>query len=149
RNLVPVLDRVADHASPVVRAAVVAARSVLAPDPQRLLLRLSAEESPEVRATIVVNLIASGEFTRTERKERIEGLLRRGSIATKIAFAEAIERRSAAGFDDVLATLASAEEVEVRRAALGAIARVPSDALLPLVVRALTHEATRAAAEQV
>ena len=148
-NFVPVLDRVISGATPAVRAAMVAARSVLAPDASSLLSRLDLEESPEVRAIIVVNLIASGEFAGDESRERLDSILRTGSLTTKIALAEAIGRRAASGFDDVLVTLSATQEIELRRAAMAAMGRVKSVGLLPMIVDALLDEATRRVAEQV
>jgi hypothetical protein len=149
RNVIPVLDRLVEHPSPRVRAATMAARSVLDPDPQRLLLRLAFEESAEVRAAIVVNLIASGEIFGTDARERIESFLRTGSAATKVALAEAIGARSVPGFNDVLATLARTPGVEVRNAALRAIGAVKAEECLAVVIDGLGEEATRAEAQRV
>jgi ATP/ADP translocase/HEAT repeat protein len=148
-NFVPIIDRVIGDASPAVRAAMVAARSVLAPDPTALLRRLEIEESPEVRATIVVNLIASGEFSAEVSKKKVHAIVSGESVKTRVALAEAIGRRAAAGFDDVLGALAGAAEPAVRRAAISAIGRVDSPVLLPLAVEALTDDVTRAGAEHV
>lgn len=142
-NVVHVLDRVLDHPSPRVRAATIAARSVLAPDAQTLLMRMSTEENAEVRATITVNLIASGDIYGTDAKERIQALLVRGTTATKVALAEAIAGRGADGFDDVLALLGDAPEPDVRRAAIQAMARIGRRSFLPLLVAGIGDEATR------
>jgi ATP:ADP antiporter, AAA family len=150
-NVVPIIDRLGDHPSPRVRAATLAARSVLDADARPLLMRLSFEESPEVRATIVVNLIASGELVGGEAAERLTALMRHGSVATKIALAEAIERRQASGFDaELLALLdGDARDPQLRLAALRAIGRVRPAAALPRVIALLGEEATRPDAQQV
>jgi AAA family ATP:ADP antiporter len=148
RTAVSTINRIADHASPSVRAAAVAARSVLDPDPERLRGLLAREESEEIRATIVVNLLVSGAFSRAESEQHIEALLRAGSLTMKIAFADAIRHRGAAEFDHVLALLLTAPEREVRCAAVAAIASVPGTTLLPELVTALADESTRAEAEQ-
>jgi AAA family ATP:ADP antiporter len=149
RNVVPVLDRLIDHPSSRVRAAILAARSVLAPDAQPLLMRLSFEESPEVRAAIIVNLIASGEIFGADADERMDALLRHGSTTTKIALADAIARRSATGFSDVLATLAQGPDPKLRLAAVRAIGRVKPSSCLPLLIRMLGEEVMRNDAQQV
>ena len=149
KNLVHMIDRVIDHPSPLVRAATIASRSVLVPDSQKLLMRLSFEESPEVRATIVVNLIASGEFSGSERDERVDAILKNGSVSTRVAFADAIARRHAKDFDAVLEKLVSAKEPEVRRAAVTAMGSVGGAALLPAIVRALGDESTHEEAERI
>lgn len=148
KTAVRTITRIAEHASPSVRAAALAARSVLEPNAQQLRLILEQEPSAEVRATLIVNLIVSGAYDGAEREQHIEGLLRDGSVATRLAFAEAIGRRSALEFEHVLARLLSAREVEVRRAALIAASSVASSLLMPLLVRALADEATRSEAEQ-
>ena len=148
RSAVPTITRIADHPSPSVRAAAVAARSVLDPDAEKLRGLLAAEESSEIRATIAVNLLVSGAFGRAEREQQTEALLRGGSLTTKVAFADAIRHRAALDFDDVLVALLAAPEVEVRRAAVAAMGSVPSPALLPELVGALSDESTRADAEQ-
>jgi ATP:ADP antiporter, AAA family len=149
KNVIRVIDRLVDHPSPAVRAATIAARSVLVPDPTTLHARLAVEESPEVRATIVVNLIASGDLSAGEPTERLDAILHDGSVTTKVALAEAIGRRRAAGFDAILSALSGAEQPEVRRAAIAAMGLVGSDALVPIAVAALADESSRAEAERV
>jgi AAA family ATP:ADP antiporter len=148
KTAVRTITRIAEHASARVRAAALAARSVLEPDERQLRAILEQESSAEVRATLLVNLIVSGGYAGTEREQHIEGLLRDGSVATRLAFAEAIGRRSALEFAHVLARLLSAPELEVRRAALVAASSVASPLLIPLLVRALADEGTRSEAEQ-
>jgi AAA family ATP:ADP antiporter len=151
-NLDKVLARVVDHPSPLVRAASIAAQSVLAPDAAKLRQRLEHESSLEVRDTIVVNLIAAGEFSAGERRERLAALLQHGSPATRIALAEAIELRRASGFLPALLELSRAKEFEVRRAALTAMTRVwevndgasdPGNVVLTALVQALVDEPVR------
>jgi AAA family ATP:ADP antiporter len=155
KNLDKVLARVIDHPSPLVRAASIAAYSVLAPDAAKLHERLKLESSPEVQAAICANLIAAGEFSDAERAERLTALLQDGSPATKIALADAIQLRGASGFLDTLLELNDSKEVEVRCAALTAMNHVfpvSDDAqgkiVLTTLVRALVDEPTRALAMQ-
>jgi ATP:ADP antiporter, AAA family len=145
---VPTIDRITEHPSPAVRAAALAARSVLAYDARQLRQRLADEASPEVRMAITVNLIVSGEFDGPERARQIEALLREGSPSAKLAFAEAIGRRAATGFDAVLVDLLAASEIEVRRASVQAMGKVASSGLLPHLIDCLLDEATRSEADQ-
>jgi AAA family ATP:ADP antiporter len=149
KKVVPIIDRLAEHPSPRVRAATLAARSVLDANARPLLMRLSFEESPEVRATIVVNLIASGEIIGSDAKERIDALLLHGSLATKIALADAVARRTADGFDDVLVTLAQSPDLKLRLAAVRAIGKVKPPACLPMLIQMLGEEQMRPEAQQV
>ncbi len=145
---VPTIDRIAEHPSPSVRAAAIAARSVLAHDAEQLRQRLADEASAEVRAAITVNLIVSGEFEDAARVRHSGELLKGGSPAARQAFAEAIGRRAAAGFDDVLIELLRGSEIDVRRCSVQAMGNVASPALLPYLIDALLDEATRSEAEQ-
>jgi AAA family ATP:ADP antiporter len=142
-DVVQIIDRLVDHPSPRIRAAVIAARSVLEPDAQPLLMRLSFEASPEVRATITVNLIASGEIYGEDARERLSELMRTGTAQTRVALAEAIGRRGAPGFSDVLIALGSAHEPEVRRAAADAMATVHDTRFIPSLIAMLPEEDTR------
>ena len=146
KNIKPIIDRLLDHPSPRVRSAAIAARSVLVPDARFLGLRLSFEDSPEVRATIVINLVASGEIVGEDARDRIEGFLRRGSAATKISLAEAIALRGARGFTDTLIALAKAPEPEARLATTRAMARIRAAEFLPALQDLLGDERTRGAA---
>jgi len=150
RNLVHVIDRVLEHPSPAVRAAAIAARSVLDPDPAVLLERLAVETSDEVRAAIVVNLIASGSLEEAAcgSGQGIDAILREGSAQARLALAEAIGRRGAAGFETTLLSLSTAAEPEIRVAAVAAMGRAPSPTLLPRLVERLGDEATRPSAEE-
>lgn len=148
KNVVATMDRIAKHPSPKVRAALVAAGSVLAPDPEALFARLT-DESPEVRATTAVNLVASGDIHGARAQEVLRRLLSEGSSQTRVALAEAIAHRAAGQLSDVLLTLARAEETDVRVAALSAMGRVRQSTLVPFVIGALSEERTRAVAESV
>ncbi len=143
KSVVAVVDRLLEHESPRVRAAALAARSLLAPDARLLNHRLSLDDSPEVRATIVVQLIAMGEILGAEAEERLERLLRSGSRAVKIALAEAIALRDAHGFDRVVTALSHDGDAEVRLAAVAAMTRMRSPAFLAPLIEQLGDERTR------
>jgi ATP:ADP antiporter, AAA family len=148
-KIVPILDRLAEHASPRIRAIALASRSVLDPDARPLHLRLSFEDSPEVRAAIIVNLIAMNEITGSDARDRLDAILRHGTLATQIALADAIARRAADGFADVLATLARHPDEKLQLAALRAIGRCRTPSCLGLVIEMLGREPTREPAQQV
>jgi hypothetical protein len=145
---VPTVNRITEHPSPKVRAAVFATLAVLAPDTEQLRKRLDDEPSEEVRATLLVNLLVSGDLHSAERERQLDDLLRNGSAPARVALAEAVGRRSAPGFDRVLIALLQGPEPEVRRASIQAMGNVASALLLPHIVGALGDETTRADAEQ-
>ena len=142
-DVIQVIDRLIEHPSPRIRAAVIAARSVLDNDSQPLLLRMSFEDSPEVRATITVNLIASGEIYGEDAQDRLDRLIKSGTVQTRVALAEAIGRRGASGFSDVLVALGSAKEAPVRRASAEAMATVHDTRFVPALIAMLPDEDTR------
>jgi AAA family ATP:ADP antiporter len=149
KNVVPAIDRLISHPSARIRAALLAARSVLEPDSRLLFMKLSFEDSPEVRATLMVNLIASNEIIGSDAKEWLDALLARGSTATKIALVEAIARRAASGFDDVLIALVAHHDPKLKVAALRAIGRCKPSKALPLLIDMLGHEVTRPDAQRI
>ena len=148
RGALPTVNRISEHPSPKVRAAAFAALAALSTDAEPLRERLTNESSEEVRATLLVNLLVSGGFASAEREQSIEELLIHGSVGARVAFAEAIGRRTAHGFDRTLIALLQAPEPEVRRATVQAMGNVASESLLPHLVSALGDETTRSDAEQ-
>lgn len=148
RSSLPTVRRIAEHASPKVRAAAFATLAALSADAEALRERLTHEASEEVRATLLVNLLVSGGFPSAERERRIDDLLTSGSVGARMALAEAIGRRAAHGFDRTLISLLQAPEAEVRRACVEAMGNVASESLLPHLVGALDDENTRSDAEQ-
>ena len=141
-----VVDHLLDHSSIRVRCAAVAARALLSLDTRLLYSRLSLEESPEVRATILVHLIASHEIVGEEARTRLQDFVERGHASTRIALAGAIAWRSEPALDPILLALAAAPELEVRLSALAAMAANPSPAYVPALVAALDDERARGTA---
>jgi AAA family ATP:ADP antiporter len=126
--------------------ATVAARSVLAYDERWLRMRLSMEESPEVRAAVMVNLIAAGAVVGSDARDALDSLLAHATVDTRVALAEAIARRDPRGFESVLIALSRAPERPVRAAAAHAMARSRAPELLPALIALAADEATRQAA---
>ncbi|HWM85969.1 MAG TPA: HEAT repeat domain-containing protein, partial [Kofleriaceae bacterium] len=146
QNALHAVDHLVDHPSVRVRQAMVAARSVLANDERWLRMRLSEEESPEVRAAIMVNLIAAGAVVGSDARDSLDSLLAHGAVATRVALAEAIARRTAQGFEEVLIALSRAPEPAVRAAAVQAMGTARAPALLPALIATAADETTRQAA---
>ncbi|MEJ7732463.1 MAG: hypothetical protein WKG00_25070 [Polyangiaceae bacterium] len=143
---VRVIDRLLDHPSPRLRAAAIATRAVLAPDARQLNQLLSLEESPEVRAAIVVQLVASGELVGAEAEERIDRLVREGSVATRIGLCAAIGLRERTPLAARLVPLSRAPELDVRLAAVAAMRRHRDAQYLPALLESIVSERTRGAA---
>ncbi len=148
RAAVPTVNRLTEHPSPQVRAAAFAALAVLEPNAEQLRKRLNDEPSEEVRATLLVNLLVSGDLQIAERERQIDDLLRTGTGPARVAFAEAVGVRHAAGFERALIALLKGPDPEVRRASVQAMGNLASAPLLPHIVDALGDETTRADAER-
>jgi AAA family ATP:ADP antiporter len=147
RDIAHTAYRLLEHPSPRVRAAAVTACATLEPDENRLRMRLSLEESPEVRATIMVNLVVMGAIVGGDARDALAHLKRHGSPATCVALAEAIARSGAAErFADDLIELARSLSSEVRAAAARAMAGLRAPVFLPVLVDMLGSESTRAVA---
>lgn len=130
-----VIDRILDHPDPEVRIAAIGARSVIDLDERALRLKLSDEESPEVRAAIMVNLIASRAIVGSDAADNLDAILEHGSPATKLALADAIGQRAAADFDDTLRRLAGDRDLEVKIQAAAAMEQVGlADDLVALLI---------------
>ena len=145
-NALPVIERLLDHPAPRVRAAAIAARAMLQPEAAFLYRRLELEQSPAVKATIVVHLIASGALPADQAFRRIHHIVEQGEPAARCALAEAIAHRGDPALDVALVQLTAANEPEVRLSAIAAMAQHTSEAFLPALLDALADELTRAAA---
>jgi AAA family ATP:ADP antiporter len=145
-RIVDVVDRLIDHPSPRIRAAAIASRSTLEPDVALLQERLRGEASPDVRATIVVHLIAAGAIPEAEAGERLETLLREGSPATRMALASAVGLGDRTALAGILVPLSRAPELEVRLAAAAAMTHIRSPAFLSALLDLVADERTRPAA---
>ncbi len=148
-QVVPLCDRMIEtHGSDRVRAAAVAARSVLALDDDMLRDRLAIEESEQVRTAITVNLIAAGALKGREAENELEMIEATGSDQALAALADAIGRRRAIDLEDVLLRIADHPSVEVKIEAGRALAALATERSLDKLVGLLGSESTRARARR-
>jgi AAA family ATP:ADP antiporter len=147
-NVVPIAGRLLTHRDPRVRSAAIAARSVLAWDEELLRSFVRTEASEMVRATATIQLIAGGAMDAAEAKSALGRIVTGGSSAEKRGLIDAIALRRVAGFEDELVALGSDPDQDIRAAAVAAMAAVPHEGHLPVLVDALGDEATRPAARQ-
>ncbi|MFT7581315.1 MAG: AAA family ATP:ADP antiporter [Myxococcota bacterium] len=141
-----VAERLTDHHSGPVRAALVGFFSAVRPDAQMLRVRLSSEDDPAVRAAIMVHLIAAGEIFGSEADDVLDNLLANGRPETRIRLAEAFETSKTRVHPETLIALSEDPEVEVRRAAARAIGENQDPAMLPVLLRLIGNDSTRAVA---
>jgi AAA family ATP:ADP antiporter len=141
-NVVPLVRRLLSHSSESIRAAAVATLSTLAFDEQELRSMLSHEESAAVRATIMVNLIASRSIVGMDAQATLEAIIVHGRPDEKIALAQAIARRNAPDFNDTVRRLAEDGDVAVRLAIVHAFGPLVNPDLLPVLLKLLAYENT-------
>lgn len=143
-----VIDRIIDHPDLDIRIAAVTARSVIELDERGLRMRLSTEDSPEVRAAITVNLIASSAISGSDAADSLRQLLAHGTVRTRRALADAIGLRRAAGFEETLTELAGAPETEVQLAAIRAMTEVGGASMTRALIGLLDREVLRPAVRE-
>ena len=145
-NVVPIVRQLLDRRSEPVRAAAIAAISVLAFDERELRSMLSQEESAAVRATIMVNLIASGAIAGSDAQQALEAIVANGRPEEKIALIQSIARRGATGFDDAIERLAADPNARVQLTVARAVGHLQRPSLLPVLLQLLVSGHTRAIA---
>lgn len=127
------------HPSARIRAEAVAARAVIDPD-EKLAQRLEREESPEVRAALLATLASSGELTAEEARARLAEIVESGSVESRTVVAEIIGWRRFQPLEPVLVALASAAELDVRRAAVRGLGALRTPTAAAAVVPLLADE---------
>ncbi len=140
-DVLPIVERLRDHASPGVRAAALLVESVMRPD-RPLLEEATRDPAPEVRATAVVGLVAGGWCTGAQAAEALEAVVREGPDA-QIALADAIAQQPDAAFQTALIRLAAARNDEVQVAAVAAMREVGSARFVPVLLDLLSHRTLR------
>ncbi len=148
-SALPLVQRlVKKHDSPEIRSAAVASAAALSAGEQFLRMRLSLEESADVRAVIMVNLIASGAIVGSDARDSLDSIIRSGTAGAQVALAQAISRQQGPDFCDVLIQLSSSEIGEVRAASARAMGHLQHPETLPALVQLLTSEESRNLARQ-
>ncbi|MGH9886985.1 MAG: HEAT repeat domain-containing protein, partial [bacterium] len=143
-DFVPIADRLLGHADPAVRAAALRARNAVVPD-RNILLRAASDESPFVRATALVGIVAGGWVT-DEAQSTLDDLMASRAPESRRALAAALRQTPLVEFADMLLELSHDADEDVQRdvaEAMGVL-REPRflPALLPLLV---SHEVRTAA----
>jgi ATP:ADP antiporter, AAA family len=140
-DFVPIADRLFDSPDAEIRASALRARSTVQPE-ESVLRRAVEDPSPLVRATGIVGLVAGG-WASDNARQIIDDLLESSSVDTQVAFARAIERHPAAGFEDVIFRLAASPDSRVLRHVAHAIGRVKNPSFLPTLLLMLGQRQVR------
>jgi ATP/ADP translocase len=144
KDFVALADRLLEHEDPEVRAAALRARTMARPE-QAVLRRALDDESPLVRATAAVNLVASG-WASEGAQTLIAPLLASGLPVGRRALARAIERRPAPEFDKTLLQLSLSSEVDVQVSVANALGALKDERALGTLLAMLARHEVRAAA---
>lgn len=140
KDFVSSVDRLLTNPDAEIRAAALRARISMEPDP--VILGTAAEdESPLVRATALVGLMAGGSPS-PGTEDLLEGLAR-SSLETQRALLRAIERQPTAALEELVLRLSESSDPEVRRHAVHAMGRIRTSRFLPRLVQLLGEQEFR------
>lgn len=146
RDFLPLAERLLAHPDPEVRAAALRAHAAVRAD-QAVLRKAARDESPLVRASAMVGLVADG-WISDEAQATLDELLAGGSPEAHVALARAIARRPAPAFEEVLLQLARSPRPEVLREAAVAMGALKGERFLDPLVGMLDVREVRAAARE-
>ena len=144
KDFVALADRLLQHQDSEIRAAALRARTAARPE-QDVLRAALEDESPLVRATAAVNLVAAG-WASEGAQTLIAPLLASGLPVWRRAVARAIERRPAAPFDKTLQHLALSPEPDVQVSVANAMGALEDERFLGTLLAMLARHEVRAAA---
>lgn len=144
KDFVALADRLLQSSDPEIRSAALRARTAAHAE-QRVLRAAMEDESPLVRATAAVNLVAGG-WASEGVQALVAPLLASGLPVWRRAVARAIERRPDAAFDRTLQHLALAPEVDVQVSVANAMGALRDERCLGTLLAMLSRHEVRAAA---
>lgn len=144
-DFVPVADRLLANGSPTIKAAVLRARSAVAPDSE-VLERHANDDDELVRATALVGLISMGAFD----ADGDEALVKLGdtSAEARLAVAKAIAAQPHPAFAPILTKLAASDDPKVRRETYRAIGNLADPEFVPILIEGLRWRDVRTDARE-
>ncbi|MGE0452410.1 MAG: Npt1/Npt2 family nucleotide transporter [Vicinamibacteria bacterium] len=145
-DFVAIADRLLAQDDPELRAAALRARTMAAPD-AKLLLSMREDQSPLVRATAVVGLVAHG-FVADENQTMLDDILSTSGGESQMALARAIARNPSPLFEEALLRLADSPDEKVLRQVAVAMGALPSPRFLPALLAMLAQHRAREAARK-
>ncbi|HUL77069.1 MAG TPA: HEAT repeat domain-containing protein, partial [Vicinamibacteria bacterium] len=145
-DFLPIADRLLRHPDAEVRAAALRARSAVRFE-EKVLRAAMADQSPFVKATAAVGLLAGG-WLGAEAQSTLDKLRTDGSPEARRALARAIQQRPTAGMIPVLIGLSHAPEADVRADVAHAFGTLKDERGLPVLLDALRLHPSRPAARE-
>lgn len=138
----PILQRLADHEEPVVRAAALRALSVL--DPRREVFERALEDGdPRVTATARVALVTCGWADDRELGLELLDAVTRGDPGVQQAVAAALRTRPSLRLEDVLVELLRGRDAATLEQAIAGATRLQTPAMIGPLIALLAHRSVR------
>ena len=135
-------ERLVEHRSAAVRAAVIRTRAATVADAAELG-RLTGDASAAVRATALVALARRYQEARVDSLAALERLADEGPLEAQLALAQTVARLPDRAFVPLLQTLAGAADPALRVGVARAIVALPDVQLLPAALRLLAARDAR------
>jgi AAA family ATP:ADP antiporter len=130
----PILERIADHEDAVIRAGVLRARAILAPDVNRQLSVYLDDPSPVVRATALVTLVAEGWIEGDDAATVLRTIAKDADDEEALALVLSIQEQPHPIHTSLLIEFAQKDSREVRRETAIAMRAVGSEEFIdPLI----------------
>ena len=144
QDFLAILERLLEHAAPVVRAAALRAHAWAFGPRQELYERLANDPSPIVGATALVGLVSYGGGDSAQRaRVAIDRFAESGTHDQRLALARAIRYSPGAVYGDVLQRLADTRDVDCRIAVVQAMREILSARFIPVLLPMLPIRALR------
>lgn len=141
-DAVPILNRLVDHADPIVRAAGL--RALAALDPRRQLFERALEDAdPRVSATARAALVACGWTDGRELDLQLLDEVTRGDRGVQHAVAAALRTRPSPRLEEVLVELLRATDPAVLQQAIAAATKLQTPVVIGPLIALLAHRSVR------
>jgi AAA family ATP:ADP antiporter len=141
-DVIPLIDRLLSDKSPDVRSASLRARTTLQAD-EAILRRALRDRSPEVEATALVGLVASGRMPLREAHPKLAAAITANDTATMLAMARAIRGKPTPEFEGLLLALSEARDNDVQLETIHAMRSIKNPAFTSALMSMLAHRALR------
>lgn len=139
----PLLQRIADHEDWAVRAAVVRARAQLDPDVNRQLREFLDDESPAVRASALVTLVAASWIEGEDARKAMRAMAKGASEEEVRALVVSIQRQPSDIHVPLLIDLAHSAPAALRPELAQAMGTLADPAFVPILIEMLAERAAR------
>ena len=142
-DVLPILERIADHEDAAVRAAVLRTRALLAPDVNRQLSIYLDDESPVVRATALVTLVGAGWIQGDDAATVLRKIAADATTEEALALVESIQDQPDPIHRGLLLEFARSDDPRVRHETVAAMRAVGDEAFIEPLIAMLPYRDVR------